>query len=223
MIKSACRHAVLVAAVLLSSVVATMAQSQPASVWSDFIRDRRDLAALNEHKRKKILNDLGAAIMADPDGVSTEIERSRGAPALCQYMRVMFASDRTPEVVDQLDAVLHWGKPDKSIREMLSAPAYDDGSTWFPRAKRAGYFTGCVAGVLDGKRRSSTSLAGRLPLLLSSRDQTIIALQIAERLKIGRPSKGDSYGKWMLNGLSKEDLVSPDVMDWFELGFDRAY
>jgi hypothetical protein len=221
--KSAFGHVALITFVLLSSMVPAMGQNQHVAAWRDFIRDRRDLAALNEHKRKKILDDLATAILADPDGVSIEIERSRGAPALCQYMRVMFASDRAPEVVGQLDAVLHWGKPASPIREMLSAPSYDDGSTWFPRAKRAGYFTGCVAGVLDGRKKSSVSLAGRLSLHLGSRDQTIIALQIAERLKIGPPPRAGGYGKWILESLSKKDLVSPAALDWFELGFDGAY
>ncbi|MGM4914677.1 hypothetical protein [Rhizobium sp. 768_B6_N1_8] len=222
MVKSAFRPA-LVAVALLLSAISAMGQNQAVVTWSDFIKNRHDLTALNEQKRKKILSELGAAIVADPAGVSDEIERSSGARALCQYVRLMFASDRAAEVVDQLDAVLHWGKRDKSIQERLGTPTFDDGSAWLPRAKRAGYFTGCVAGTLDGRRKGGPNLAGRLALLLKARDQTIVALQIAERLKIGPLPKGDSYGKWILDGLAKKELLSDDALDWFELGFDRSY
>lgn len=222
MIKSAFKHA-LVVVVLLSSAISAMGQNQAVATWSDFIRNRHDLTALNEQKRKKILDELGAAIIADPASVSEEIERSRGAPALCQYVRLMFTSDRPAEVVDQLDAVLHWGKRDRPIQERLGTPTYDDGSAWFPRAKRAGYFTGCVAGTLDRRRKGGPNVAGRLGLVLKARDQTAVALQIAERLKIGPFPKGESYGKWILDGLAKKELLSDDALDWFELGFDRAY
>jgi hypothetical protein len=60
-------------------------------------------------------------------------------------------------------------------------------------------------------------------LLLKARDQTAITLQIAERLKIGPLPKGDTYGKWILDGLAKKELLSDDALDWFELGFDRSY
>ncbi len=222
MMKSAYSRTLLAIVALLLSALSAMGQNQPVSTWSDFIKKRHDLAALNETKRKRILDELGAAIVADPVGVSIEIERSRGAPALCQYMRLMFADDRGADVVDQLDLVLHWGERDKPIREMLGAPSLDDGSIWFPRAKRAGYFTGCVAGALDGKR-SGSSHAGRLTSYFAARDHSAVARQIAKRLKIEPLPKGESYGKWILDGLSKHELLSPDVQDWFELGFDRSY
>jgi len=222
MIPTIFRHAALAAVMLFVSSIAAMAQNQAVSTWRHFIKDRHDLAALRDWEREKILNELGAAIMADPVGVGDEIESSRGAPALCQYVRVMFADGRAADIANQLDAVLHWGEGTQPIREMLNVPSYEDGSTWFPRAKRAGYFTGCVVGALDG-RRKGPGLIGKMAWFFKDNRPHAIAYELAERLDIDRPSKEESYGKWILRELSHQGLVSPAALEWFQLGFDRSY
>lgn len=178
-------------AVIVATAHPGMAQQHAPQTWQDFIPFALELDKAAGEDRSIRLEQLATLFEADTADVSDSLERDTGGRAAAQaYIRALLETNQAERLADQLALVLVDGE--------INTPVEQDGSTWFPLAEQAGFFTGAAIAVIAEAPQRDTAIAA-----------------IAAKLAVP-PPVGD-LGEWLPQALSAS--LSPPVMTWFDKGY----
>lgn len=210
-------------AMLLLFAIPAKAQSLDAT-WTDFIAAPDRFDTLSEEARHRRLDQLSAALSADPVAISDEMERSiGGGRALQAFAAAMVAEDRAAALVDGLAAVLHGGDAGHSIADAMNRPQQQDGSVWFPLAKQGGFVAGGIAAALDGRATADQGASALTSWFGGDDKAPEVAQLVAQRFNLALPVPQDDFSGWMLSAFTHSGMgISGPATTWFKNGFDKG-
>lgn len=211
-------------ALLLTMFAAPLRAQTPVETWTGFIASSERLDMLSEEARQGRLDQLSAALAADPQAVGDELERSiGGGRALQSYAGAMIAEDRAAALVDGLAAVLRAGNAGRSVGDAMNTPQQQDGSTWFPLAEQGGFVAGGIAAVLDGKAGSDQGASALTSWFEGEDNARDVAELIAARFDLQTPVPEEDFSGWMLQAFTHSDVgISAPAATWFKGGFTKG-
>ena len=229
-IASALRLFILALAVHLQGIMPSFAQ-EPGStsdyalqIWPQFIQSPQDFSKLSPEQLQGRLDQLNAALAADPISVGDALEAGIGGrAALRLYVHAMLAQGRDRDLAEQAARILHAGQLDRPFAQTLNTVEYQDGSSWFPLAEQAGFFLGGIAAVFDGQVHGGSFTLPDLADLGGDKAEQA-RMRLAERLDIDPPAKREMAADWLLSALTRSSNgLSRPAAQWFDKGFRAAY
>lgn len=163
---------------------------------------------VSDAERQSLIESLADVVEADPVAAADRFERDiGGGAAIVRYAQAMVDAGYADRLGRQVAVVLRDGDPDRSIAQALLVSEPRDGTTWFRKAEKAGFFAGGVAKALSGTEASSDTIAA-----------------FAQAMGASGPGRTSSVSLWLRACGSDEGCgLNRAAETAYQSAFDRAF